>query len=232
MNAIETIREELERKEAAERYARWVSSVESLAARSAPEWKPFGSVIRDKSRLRQLRQLPSQSDVAAGNVVAVGFYPGSFDDWAQVLVARTKEGTMAAWLTDELYLSRLAACAIRHQLEQETLDDFLDVGAATGKATQDEVVDMCLRKAKKFGDDESVVAASLVCAHYGMVAEENFGGGRPAVGKVAKLYGATRVLSDHEPIEVVVRECCGMGADEILALAASRGIQRFQEDGN
>lgn len=232
MNSIETIREELEMREAQERYARWVAAVETLAAKSKPDWKPFNKVVRDRSALRQLRRLPAQSDMAAGGVVAVGFCPGKFDDWAQVLVARTEKGTMAAWLTDELYLSRLAACAIRHRLEQETLDDFLDVGAATGKVTRDEVVDMCLRKARKFGDDENVVAASLVCAHYGMVAEENFGGGRPKVGKVAKLYGATRVLSDHEPIEVVVRECCGMGADEILALAASKGIRRFQADGN
>lgn len=223
--SIQNIRERLDRLRKAEAIETWRQNTLETAADAKLVWL---NPERLATRPRDACIMPTPEDMEG--TVAIAFTQGARDMYAQVLINKCDDGTKVAYIRDLWYLSRACACAIEQGLEQQLLNDIQDVFDATTNVVSPGVIRMCKRHAKAWGADEKTIALSLVCTHYGMVAEENFAQGAPRLGKSLKLYGVKRLIEDHTNIQTVVGECRGKAAEEIEADFERLGVPKRRQN--
>ena len=211
MNSLSKLKQEYQAEEDYEQYKKWAADVQKTAVTYKPAWIEINKL---QGRPTEMRILETPDDMPGK--YAIGFIPGKHDNFAQIILRRYNNKRTFAYVKDKWYMSRACACAIEQKMLNQLYDDFFDIYCASTTTVSDDVIQMCKRHAKKYGPDATIIEMSLICVHYGMVAEENFNNKNPRIGKLLKLYSATRLIQEHVDIDTVTTECLGKRADEIL----------------
>lgn len=184
------------------------------------------SNARDMSLLRQTSE-------TGGDVWAIEFARGKYDNWAAVVLRWLSDDTVeVAWPRDEHYFSRLALLGLSHG-SGRVYRTVQSVYALADSDVRQDTVEEIGRLSGDYGDDANLMFNMLMHVYYGMVAEEHYQRARPdgtvqwtRVGEVMKMHALHRMLLDRVDVMECATECCGRDTSRILNDAATMGIVR------